>query len=224
MKKTLTIFILILLSLTFVLALCSCSDQSNNDWINGTKVEFGITDIKNPLVQITFSTGDTVRLELYPSVAPKTVENFLNLAKSGFYNGLTMHRIIESFMIQGGGYKRSDSYLTETEKSANNIFGEFSQNGWSNNVSHRKGVISMARATDYNSASSQFFICSVDCALLDGQYSAFGRVIDEESMSAVLKLSKVSTGAFPLKVGNSYMRMSDVPESAIDIVKIEVRD
>lgn len=224
MKKILitTITILILLSVT---GLCACSNTTDSDWMSGTKGEFGIIDSENPLVQITFSTGDTVRLELYPSFAPKTVENFIALTKSGFYNGLTMHRIIENFMIQGGGYNRTDKYLTESEKTVNNIYGEFSANGWTkNNVSHKKGVISMARATSYDSASSQFFICSVDCDFLDGQYSAFGRVIDEESMQAVLKIGKVLTGNFPLKVGNSYMQMSDVPKETINIVKIEVRD
>lgn len=224
MKKVVLI-IAITLCLVLSLGLCSCRTAEKEDWTSYTAGEFGILNSDHPLVQITFSTGDKVRLELYTEVAPKTVENFIKLAKSGYYEGLTMHRIIENFMIQGGGYVRKSDYLEETSVSADNIYGEFLANGWTkNNVSHRKGVVSMARAVDYDSASSQFFICSVDCTYLDGSYCAFGRVIDEESMTAVVRISKVATDTFRLKVGSRYTTLTDVPVQPIDIVKVEVQD
>ncbi len=124
-------------------------------------------------VKITMESGDAITLELYPEIAPITVENFVSLVKEGFYNGLIFHRVIAGFMIQGGdplgsGFGGSDK----------TIKGEFKLNGVENNLSHERGVISMARSQMPNSASSQFFICHADATFLDGQYAAFGRVID----------------------------------------------
>ena len=124
-------------------------------------------------VKITMESGDAITLELYPEIAPITVENFVALVKEGFYNGLIIHRVIAGFMIQGGdplgsGFGGSDK----------TIKGEFKLNGVENNLSHERGVISMARSQMPNSASSQFFICHADATFLDGQYAAFGRVID----------------------------------------------
>ena len=113
----------------------------------------------------------TIELELYGNAAPITVENFEKLANEGFYNGLTFHRIISGFMIQGGGFTESGSY-----KSTANIKGEFSANGVKNPIEHERGVISMARAEDYDSGSSQFFIMHQTNHNLDGQYAAFGKV------------------------------------------------
>ncbi len=114
--------------------------------------------------------GD-ITVELDESAAPVTCENFLSLVKSGFYDGLTFHRIIRGFMIQGG-----DPRGNGTGGSGKNIKGEFAANGVPNPISHKRGVISMARAADFNSASSQFFIVHEDAVFLDGQYAAFGRV------------------------------------------------
>ena len=115
----------------------------------------------------------TIKIELDANTAPITVANFAKLVNEGFYNGLTFHRIIDGFMIQGGdplgnGFGGSDE----------NIKGEFSINGVKNNISHKRGVISMARSNDYNSASSQFFIVHEDSTFLDGQYAGFGRVLE----------------------------------------------
>ena len=115
----------------------------------------------------------TITLELYYDVAPKTVDNFVTLAKSGFYDGLTFHRIMSGFMIQGG-----DPEGNGTGGSGKNVRGEFAANGFENNLSHTRGVISMARAKLYDSASSQFFIVHEDSTFLDGQYAAFGRVTE----------------------------------------------
>ena len=125
-------------------------------------------------VEIDVEDLGTISLELDADTAPITVTNFINLAESGFYNGLTFHRIIDGFMIQGG-----DPTGTGTGGSDNNSRGEFASNGIQNNISHTRGTISMARnGQDYNSASSQFFIVHEDSTFLDGNYAAFGHVTD----------------------------------------------
>ena len=133
-----------------------------------------------PTVTITMENGDEIHLELYPDIAPNTVANFVQLAQDGFYDGTIFHRVIAGFMIQGG-----DPTGTGMGGPGFTIKGEFSANGFANNLSHTRGVISMARAQSYNSAGSQFFIMHVDAPSLDGQYAAFGRVTDEESLAVV---------------------------------------
>ncbi len=124
-------------------------------------------------VKVTMENGGEFIIELCPEQAPITCENFLKLVKSGFYNGLTFHRVIDGFMAQGG-----DPEGTGCGGSDENIKGEFRINGVNNTLSHTRGVISMARSQNPNSASSQFFICYGDCTFLDGQYAAFGKVIE----------------------------------------------
>ena len=122
------------------------------------------TDKTTDLVKIEMQSGDSIIIELNPSVAPVTVENFKNLVSQGFYNGLIFHRVISGFMIQGG-----DPQGTGMGGSKQTIKGEFKVNGVNNPLSHERGVISMARSQFYNSASSQFFICHADAKFLDGQ-------------------------------------------------------
>lgn len=124
-------------------------------------------------VVITMQNGDKMTLELYPEIAPITVENFVSLAKKGFYDGLIFHRVIESFMIQGGC---PDG--TGCGGPGHTIKGEFAANGIKNDLKHTRGVISMARTMDPNSAGSQFFIMHQDAPHLDGQYAAFGKLTD----------------------------------------------
>ena len=124
------------------------------------------------MVIIEMEGGSTIKLELDKSAAPRTVENFENLVKRGFYDGLTFHRIIPGFMIQGG-----DPLGNGMGGSEENIVGEFRMNGYKNDLRHERGVISMARASNPNSASSQFFIMHADAPHLDGSYAAFGRVV-----------------------------------------------
>ena len=131
------------------------------------KLEQGAT-----LVQIEIAGYGTIILELDPEAAPVTVANFVKLAKEGFYDGLTFHRIISGFMIQGG-----DPRGNGTGGSSARIKGEFQANGWNNPIKHERGVISMARSSAPDSASSQFFIMHADAPHLDGQYAAFGRVL-----------------------------------------------
>lgn len=125
------------------------------------------------MVEMEIEKFGTIKLELYPEVAPITVENFVNLAKDGFYDGLTFHRVYPGFMIQGG-----DPEGTGMGGSDKTIKGEFSSNGVNNTLSHERGVISMARSNSPDSASSQFFICHQDADFLDGNYAAFGKVVE----------------------------------------------
>ncbi|MBQ3151561.1 MAG: peptidylprolyl isomerase [Clostridia bacterium] len=139
-------------------------------------------------VLFTMENGDTFTVELYPEYAPATVANFLKLTNEGFYDGLTFHRVVDNFMAQGG-----DPEGNGMGGSDETIPGEFSSNGFaSNTLSHTRGVISMARSNDPNSASSQFFICYTDdCAFLDGNYAAFGEVIEGmETVDAFLKVER----------------------------------
>lgn len=140
----------------------------------------------HPIVEMKVKAFGNIIIELYPEAAPKTVENFLSLVERKFYDGLTFHRIIAGFMIQGGD-PRGDG----TGGSENKIVGEFSQNGFNNPLKHERGVISMARSSFPNSASSQFFIMHDDASYLDGAYAAFGKVIS--GIEIVDKIAEVPT-------------------------------
>lgn len=159
----------------------------------------------NPIVRITMDSGKVIRLELYPETAPITVENFLDLVKKGFYNGLTFHRIISGFMIQGG-----DPDGNGMGGSGYSIKGEFKSNGVDNPLKHEKGVISMARSMDPNSAGSQFFIMHEAAPHLDGQYAAFGKVI--EGLDVVDEIASVETG------------FQDAPVEKVIMEKVEVEE
>ena len=138
------------------------------------------------MVVIEMENGKKIELELCPEAAPETVKNFESIVKSGFYDGLTFHRVIPGFMIQGG-----DPLGNGMGGSDKNIKGEFLANGHNNPIKHERGVISMARAFNPNSASSQFFIMHKDAPHLDGQYAAFGKVVS--GMDAVDEIASVPT-------------------------------
>lgn len=138
------------------------------------------------MVKIEMQNGKVITLELYPNTAPETVKNFEKLVNEGFYNGLTFHRVINGFMIQGGCPKGNG-----TGGPGYHIKGEFASNGFDNPLKHTRGVISMARAQDPNSAGSQFFIMHQDAPYLDGQYASFGKVID--GIEVVDEIAKVRT-------------------------------
>lgn len=142
--------------------------------------------MKTELILITMENDDEIKAELYPEAAPKTVENFLKLVDEKFYDGLIFHRVIKGFMIQGG-----DPTGTGMGGSKDTIVGEFRANGFQNDLAHTRGVLSMARTNMPNSASSQFFIMHQDAPHLDGQYAAFGKVI--EGMEAVDKIASTKT-------------------------------
>lgn len=127
----------------------------------------------NPIVTIKLKNGGTVKAELYPEVAPNTVNNFISLVKKGFYNGVIFHRVIPGFMVQGG-----DPEGVGTGGPGYSIKGEFKGNGFNNELKHTRGVLSMARSMHPNSAGSQFFIMVANAPHLDGQYAAFGKVTE----------------------------------------------
>ena len=155
------------------------------------KLDIGKADgtdftMKNPEITITMENGDVIRAELYPEIAPNTVKNFISLANKGFYDGLIFHRVIEGFMIQGGCPQG-----TGMGGPGYSIKGEFSQNGFQNDLKHTEGVLSMARSMMPNSAGSQFFIMHKTSPHLDGAYAAFGKVT--EGLEVVDKIASVNT-------------------------------
>lgn len=168
--------------------------------------------VAHPKVEILMKDGKSMILELYPEFAPATVKNFLKLVNAGFYNGLKFHRIMKGFMIQGGDPKGDG-----TGGSDKTIFGEFSANGFTKNtLKHTRGVISMARGEDLNSASSQFFIVHEDSLFLDGNYAAFGKLIQgDKTLDAIANT--------PVKVDpndpNSAFPVKDVIMKKVFVVK-----
>ena len=132
---------------------------------------------QNPIVTFTMENGDVMKAELYPDVAPNTVNNFISLVKKGFYDGLIFHRVIAGFMIQGG-----DPEGSGMGGPGYSIKGEFNYNGVENNLKHSRGVLSMAREQHPDSAGSQFFIMHADAPHLDGQYAAFGKLVEGEDV------------------------------------------
>ncbi len=161
----------------------------------------------NPIIKISINNYGVITAELYPEKAPITVGNFLKLAQSGFYTGLIFHRVIKGFMIQGGGFDSSFS-----QKKAASIKGEFMRNGVANDLKHERGVLSMARTSVPDSASSQFFIMHKDSPFLDGQYAAFGKVTD-----GIEVVDKIASGRT-----TSYGFYDDVPVEAVVIESVTV--
>lgn len=211
MKKVLSILAMILTAAT----LTACSGGSDTPAI-ATPEPAPTPDrelVKNTInATITLEDGDEILLELYPDLAPETVANFVELAEDGFYDGTIFHRVIEGFMIQGGGYNENLK-----EQKADTIKGEFAANGFENSLAHDRGVISMARTNmDMDSASSQFFIMQEYSPHLDGQYAAFGKVVD--GLDVVDEIASVKTGAV------AASGMQDVPIDPIVIESITIDD
>ena len=150
--------------------------------------------LANPIVTITMENGDVIKAELYPDIAPNTVNNFISLVKKGFYNGLNFHRIINGFMIQGGGPEG-----TGMGGPNYSIKGEFSQNGFKNDLKHTEGVLSMARSMRPDSAGSQFFIMHKAAPHLDGAYAAFGKVIEGMDVVNTIATTRTTYGDRPVK-------------------------
>lgn len=163
-------------------------------------------------IRIILDDGRTMNAVLDETAAPLSVANFVALCNKKFYDGLVFHRVIEGFMIQGGGFKWEGGLAPKGGAAA--IKGEFAANGVPNPISHEPGVLSMARTSDPNSASSQFFICVAPCGYLDGQYAAFGRLKSDADLAVAVDISRVKTG----KIGY----FSDVPLSPVTIKIIEV--
>ena len=201
MKKFLAVLICAFMVCTLITA---CGDKTEKTPENTAAPEAS-ADITQKeenkiMVEITMKDGGKMQLELYPDVAPATVENFVKLVNDGFYDGLTFHRIIKGFMIQGG-----DPEGTGMGGSKDTIKGEFKQNGVQNDLKHTRGVISMARSQNPNSASSQFFIMHDDAPYLDGQYAAFGKMV-----SGFEELDKLAET--PVQDGNGTVAKGDQPQ------------
>lgn len=184
----------LLLALTMLIlpTLCSCATEEEDDEFDPYEVTHTAT--------IEIENYGIIELELYRNAAPITVDNFISLASEGFYDGLTFHRIIDGFMMQGGGFD-----TTGAERRSTSIVGEFPKNGVDNPIKHKRGVISMARANSMNSASSQFFIMHQAAEHLDGLYAAFGKVT-----SGIEVVDKICTEAQPID-GNGSIRVADRP-------------
>lgn len=185
MKKSNMLFIRCLLLVMVIALLTACAEETP-DQEEDTKEPAITTGIK-PTVTMELEDGKEIIMELYPEVAPNTVNNFIALAEDGFYDGLIFHRVIEGFMVQGG-----DPEGTGMGDPGYAIKGEFSSNGVENNLSHEPGIVSMARSQQPDSAGSQFFIVTGAADHLDGDYAAFGKVI--EGMETVEVMEKVETG------------------------------
>jgi len=200
-KKGLLVISMAFICFTVFLAGCQSSsnhqENENNETENNQNVEENNaqnveieaveTDAK-PVVTMTMEDDKSVEIELYPEVAPNTVNNFITLIEDDFYDGLIFHRVIKDFMIQGG-----DPDGNGTGGPGYGIPGEFANNGYNNDLQHEPGVLSMARSQDPDSAGSQFFIVTGDASHLDGDYAGFGKVID--GMDVVDEIAEVETGA-----------------------------
>ena len=165
--------------------------------------------MSNPIVTIEMENGDIIKAELYPEIAPNTVNNFISLVKNKFYDGIIFHRVIRCFMIQGG-----DPQGIGIGGPGYSIKGEFAMNGVKNDLKHTRGVLSMARSMAPNSAGSQFFIMHEDAPHLDGQYAAFGKVI--EGMDAVDKIAKCMTGRNDKPIHRQAMKKVTVDTFGVD--------
>lgn len=165
--------------------------------------------MNHPVINMTIKDYGTMTAELYPEKAPKTVANFLKLIEEGFFEGLIFHRVIKGFMIQGGGYTEEMEH-----KECESIRGEFKANGFmQNDLKHTRGVLSMARTADPDSASSQFFVMHMDAPHLDAQYAGFGKVT--EGLDVLDAIASVKTGTH-----GWYMQ--DVPRTPVVIEKMEI--
>lgn len=206
--KHLNKIITLILCFAMVFAFAACS-SGNSDTTTTTDTGTSTdTATGNTQVKVTVKDYGEFIIELYPEYAPKTVENFISLVKSGFYSGTVFHRVMDDFMAQGGAAANGEEVKA--------IEGEFKSNGWeANTLSHTRGVISMARTSEPNSATSQFFICydDVNCLSLDGDYAAFGKVI--EGMEVVDKFLTAE------RTYNSRFELA-VPVEDIVIEKMEI--
>ena len=171
---------------------------------------------ENPVATLTMENGGVVEIELYPDVAPNTAANFIELANAGFYDGLIFHRVIAGFMIQGG-----DPTGTDMGGPGYAIKGEFAANGFTNDLSHERGVISMARAMDPDSAGSQFFIMHADADYLDGNYAAFGRVTS--GMDVVDAIATAATDASDRPVEDQVIRSIRVDTHGADYTAEKIK-
>lgn len=205
-----------LLTLVFALAACGAKDDKKDGAAEPEGEKNDIADVKeNPIVTITMDNDEKIVIELEPAVAPNTVANFISLVEQGFYDGLIFHRVIPGFMIQGG-----DPEGTGMGGPDYGIKGEFAANGFDNNLKHERGVISMARAQDPDSAGSQFFIMVEDAPHLDEQYAAFGKVIEGIEVADAIVAVERDAADKPLE--DQKIKKVEVDTKGVDYPEPEV--
>ena len=214
-------FIAIVLIVTILIGGCgsaSSSSSSDEDKASTGSTETTNKDTSKPIVTIEMEDGAKIKVELYPQVAPNTVNNFISLIQKGFYNGVIFHRVIPGFMIQGG-----DPNGNGTGGPGYTIKGEFTNNGFTNDLKHTRGVISMGRIGGQNdSAGSQFFIMARDYPSLDGEYASFGKVT--EGMEEVDKIVSAQRDAKDKPTVNQKMKSVTVDTFGVkyqDVVKVK---
>jgi peptidyl-prolyl cis-trans isomerase B (cyclophilin B) len=206
-------YILITVILIFTLVLSACGQKTSSNGETGSNPS--PSELPNPIVTIEMESGDIMKVELYPVTAPNTVNNFVSLVKQGFYDGVIFHRVIPGFMIQGG-----DPDGLGTGGPGYGITGEFAANNFENNLIHEKGVISMARSQHPDSAGSQFFLMHEVSPHLDGQYAAFGKVI--EGTDIIDKIATTPTGAQDRPVEEQKMKKVTVETFGVDYPEPEI--
>jgi len=209
MKRRNYILVVSILLLSVILSSCGqATEQNSAENLNQV--------VKNPVVTIEMENGDIIKAELYPEIAPMSVRNFVYLIEKGFYDGLTFHRVISGFMIQGG-----DPDGTGRGGPGYSIKGEFAANGFENNLDHARGVLSMARKGNplYDSAGSQFFLMHQDSPFLNGQYAGFGRVI--EGIEAVDKIATAQTGPTDNPIADQRMKTVTVETHGVTYAQPE---
>lgn len=205
LRKKVLVGVFLMVVLTIVAA-CGDKSASNSD---SDISDYALEVTENPIVTITMENDEKIVLELEPKVAPNTVANFISLVKEGYYDGLTFHRVIPGFMVQGG-----DPDGTGMGGPDYSIKGEFSSNGFENTLAHEPGVISMARSNDPDSAGSQFFIMVARASHLDGDYASFGKVI--EGMDVVDKIVSVKRDQNDKPLENQKMKKVEVDTKGYD--------
>lgn len=217
MRRKFIAIALIAVLLTVCVFAFGCNDGSDaTPGTDGTEE----TDMQNPTATFIIKDQNGVErkivIELYPDKAPISVNNFVKLAKSGLYDGTVFHRIVPNGCIQGGGYKIEDNTILEVGEDLTPIYGEFSSNGWTaNDLKHEKGVISMARTSVKDSATSQFFICVDSYPSWDGEYAAFGKAVDQKSLDNLTALGASAYGYL-----NSYF--TTFPYPILEIVSVTI--
>jgi peptidyl-prolyl cis-trans isomerase B (cyclophilin B) len=203
--------------ITLIFTLIGCGTQGENVTNESEKTSnYASSVTEKPIVTITMENEEKILIELDPTVAPNTVANFVSLVEKGFYDGVIFHRVIPDFMIQGG-----DPEGNGTGGADYTIKGEFSENGFENNLKHDRGVISMARSNDPNSASSQFFIMVNEASHLDGQYAAFGKVI--EGIEVVDDIVSIERDGSDKPLKNQTMKSVTVDTKGFDYPEPEVQ-
>lgn len=221
MKKVLILSLVTVLAVTLLVSCGKYTSENGGETATRTETQTAAPAARKSLdelcekvdhIRLTLTDGDEIELEIYPDLAPETVKQFKKLCRNGFYEGTVFHRVIEGFMIQGGGY---DSEYN-LKRCRDTIKGEFKENGFRNDLSHKRGVISMARTADPDSATSQFFIVHEDSEYLDGKYAAFGRVT-----SGMEVVDKIATSPI---MNNPPAGLQDVTQEKFVIERAEILD